>query len=188
MARPREFDETEAVRGATDIFWRQGFKATSLPELLKSMNMTRGSFYLAFGTKQNVYSMSLDDYDSRILDAVVAQMENCDADGVWDCLAGLFRESHGDRRGCFICNAMVELGPDDPEVAAKANAMAGRLRGAIEGVLTRHQQVPDAAAARDCADLILHIYFGHQAVGRAGEPKPDWEPALKMLLAKYGFA
>ena len=185
MSRPREFDTDTALQGAMDIFWRQGFKATSLPDLLKSMQMTRGSFYLAFGTKQNVYSLSLDYYDRCILDGVVTQLEACECDEVWDCIAPLFQTTFPDQRGCFICNAMVELGPDNREVADKANHMAERLRDAIQSVLSRQSKRSDTLSEREYADLILHLYFGHQAIGKAGNKNSGWEVALKHLLEQF---
>jgi hypothetical protein len=30
MARPRAFDETEVLRSLEDVFWRQGYEATSM--------------------------------------------------------------------------------------------------------------------------------------------------------------
>ncbi|MEX0340177.1 MAG: TetR/AcrR family transcriptional regulator [Arenibacterium sp.] len=185
MARPREFNQEDAIKGATDIFWRQGFKATSLPDLLKSMRMTRGSFYLAFGTKQNVYALAMDYYDQNLLSDVVTQLETCDAPEVWDCLAPLFQPGFTDQRGCFICNAMTELGPENKAVADKANQMAMRLRDAIQSVLSRRKARPDASSERELADLILHLYFGYQAIGKAGNTKNNWEDTLKRLLAQY---
>ena len=80
--------------------------------------------------------------------------------------------------GCFICNAMVELAPSSPEVAAKTEAMAGRLRGAIAGVLERF----GAREVEETADLILHLYFGHQAMGRSSAPERDWTRRLGQLV------
>ena len=59
MARPRAFDEDVALDGAMHIFWRQGYGATNLPDLLNAMGLTRGSFYKAYNTcghKMNVES------------------------------------------------------------------------------------------------------------------------------------
>lgn len=182
MARPRAYDQNEAIKGATDIFWRQGFKATNLPDLLKSMNMTRGSFYLAFGTKQRVYELCLDYYDQKVLENVVSGLDTCDREQVWDCIAPLFESTAAERRGCFICNAMVELGPENRDVAERTKKMADRLRAAIERVLTRHKDQLKIANATECADLILQLYFGHQAMGRASEQHAGWEDVLKKLV------
>ncbi len=72
MARPREFDIEEAVEGAMQIFWRQGYGATNLPDLLTAMGLTRGSFYKAFKDKRAVYLAALQRYDEQVIGGAVS--------------------------------------------------------------------------------------------------------------------
>lgn len=182
MARPREFDPEVALKGATEIFWRQGFRATSLPDLLTAMGLTRGSFYKAFGDKHSVYLLSLDYYDRMVMGDVLAELEKDKGGDAWQALMPLFSAPAPDRRGCYICNAMVELGPEMPDVAQKANAMATRLRDAIEAVLERHSKGQPDQQLRQTADLILSLYFGNQAIGKAGGTPLEWQERLRSLL------
>ena len=80
MARPREFDPEKALKGATDIFWRQGYKATNLPDLLAAMGLTRGSFYKAFRDKESVYLQALDHYDRSVVTPTVNRLDMCYGD------------------------------------------------------------------------------------------------------------
>ena len=43
MARPKEFDTTEAVDQALRVFWSQGFTATSLDDLIAAMEISLDS-------------------------------------------------------------------------------------------------------------------------------------------------
>lgn len=180
MGRPREFEPQAAVRRAMEVFWRQGFKATSLPDLLEAMGLSRGSFYKAFGDKERLYLRALDHYDAELVSRTVARLGVCAAPTAAECLGMLFAPSGQADRGCFICNAMVELAPDHAQVAEKTRAMAGRLRGAMVDVLERHGH---GERSNDLADLVLHLYFGHQAMGKAGQPCGDWQARLDQLLA-----
>ncbi len=186
MARPREFDPETALKGATDIFWRQGYKATNLPDLLRAMGLTRGSFYKAFRDKESAYLKALDFYDAHVLSGAVARLDACAGPDAWTCLAPLFDGPADARWGCFICNAMVERAPESPEVAARTNAMAARLRDAIAGVLHRCEAGRAGEDREETADLILHLYFGHQAIGRAGAAEVDWATRLHHLLDAAG--
>lgn len=170
------------MKGAMDIFWRQGFKATNLPDLLKAMGLTRGSFYKAFGDKEKVYLGALEMYDQQVISGTVQKLGSCRGGAASDCLLQLFSGSGDGRRGCFLCNAIVELGADNAKVADKANAMTARLRGAILDVLLRHGIKGRAADAAQTADLILHLYFGYQALGKAAECTSDWQGHLQGLL------
>jgi AcrR family transcriptional regulator len=52
VARPKEFDQNEALRDAIRLFCRQGFAATSTDELMRVMDVGRQSMYDTFGDKQ----------------------------------------------------------------------------------------------------------------------------------------
>ena len=184
MARPREFDLEMALKGATDVFWRKGYRATNLPDLLDAMGLTRGSFYKAFRDKEGVYLRALDFYDQHVLSRAVAQLDACEGPTAWACLARLFDGPSDDRRGCFICNAMVELGLESPDVAARTAAMSTRLREAIARVLARFGPLRAGYEIAETADLILHLYFGHQAMGKAGGAGTDWAGRLRSLLGE----
>lgn len=184
MARPREFDTDEALKGATEIFWRQGYLATNLPDLLDAMGLTRGSFYKAFSDKENAYLEALDYYDRTVVSVAVRLLAECEGPNASTCLSVMFRTGDAPRRGCFICNAMVELAPVNPDVANRANAMATRLREAIRGVLDRFGVFNDPICAAEVADMILHLYFGHQAMGKSTDTRHDWKGRLAALLGE----
>ncbi|WP_371228567.1 TetR/AcrR family transcriptional regulator [Roseovarius sp. 2305UL8-3] len=181
MGRPREFDTDAAIEGAMTIFWRQGYKATNLPDLLEAMGLTRGSFYKAFGDKESVYLHALDHYDRVAISRGVAMLDGCQMETASDCLSQLFASAKDARQGCFLCNAIVELAPTHPEVASKAVAMTGRLRAAIQSVLERHGV---DRQAEETADLVLHLYFGHQALGKAQASQDSWRHHLALLLGE----
>ena len=175
MARPREFELEDALRGAMDVFWTQGYRATNLPDLLKAMGLTRGSFYQAFGDKEAAYLKALDYYDSEVVSKVVGMLNSCEKESAIDCLMPMFQPNGKEEKGCFICNAMVELGSENERAAAKTKAMAARLRNGILGVLVRYGAGQNGRSVAETADLILHLYFGKQAMGKAGGAQDDWE-------------
>ena len=52
MARPREFDTTEALNQAMQVFWAKGYEATSLSDLIGAMELSKSSFSPAFGSTE----------------------------------------------------------------------------------------------------------------------------------------
>ena len=182
MGRPREFDMDRALKGAMEVFWRQGYLATNLPDLLTAMSLTRGSFYKAFTDKESVYLQTLDLYDREVVTTSVNALAECNANKAAECLSLLFVPPQEPERGCFICNAMVELAPVNARVAGKANQMAQRLRDGIQQVLIRYHLPVQEGVRAELADTILHLYFGFKAMGRAAGPQGDWQARLDMLL------
>lgn len=67
MSRPVEFDRRQAVNRALVLFWRQGYQATSLTDLLETMGIGRSSFYAAFTDKRIFYIECLDLFADRTL-------------------------------------------------------------------------------------------------------------------------
>ena len=55
MARPLEFDLEKARDKALLLFWQKGYQATSLPNLLVAMGISRSSFYAAFSDKRTLF-------------------------------------------------------------------------------------------------------------------------------------
>lgn len=191
MARPREFDPDTALEGAMQVFWSRGYGATNLPDLLEAMGLTRGSFYKAFGDKRAVYLQVLRRYDVEVIGSAVALLADRALGAGAARILALFEQAFAgsslSRRGCLVCNAMVELGPSDAEVARLTAQMCLRLQRAIEGAL-RDDRDGAARAENDDglghrASAITNIYFGAQAISRAGTPQPDWRPLLADLMA-----
>ena len=59
MARPREFEVGEVLSKARSVFAAQGYKGTSVDELVKATGLMRGSIYKAFGSKRNLFVLVL---------------------------------------------------------------------------------------------------------------------------------
>jgi len=63
IGRPREFDRDKALRKAMELFWEQGYEATSLADLQKVMGgITPPSFYAAFGSKETLFREAIELY------------------------------------------------------------------------------------------------------------------------------
>ncbi len=188
MARPREFKLDEAVEGAMQIFWRQGYGATNLPDLLRAMGLTRGSFYKAFGDKRSVYLEALKRYDENNISAAVQLLGDASQGNGRARIETLFEAAFDDaaqeneRRGCLICNAMVELAPCDPDVAQLAASMSKRLQDAFAGALESGHDGTNQAALAQQAIAITNLYFGAQAMSKTGQKIPDWSAVLGSIM------
>ena len=62
MPRRPQYDREDLIERARDIFWRQGWAGTSLKDLEAVLNMTPGSFYRAFGSKDSLFELALEKY------------------------------------------------------------------------------------------------------------------------------
>ncbi|MDF2826101.1 MAG: hypothetical protein K0R68_3509 [Mycobacterium sp.] len=66
MARPREFDRTEALARAMNTFWeRGGYERTSVSQLTAAMGISAPSLYAAFGDKRALFDEVVATYEGR---------------------------------------------------------------------------------------------------------------------------
>lgn len=66
MGRRTEFDPARAIERATKLFWARGYSRTGLRDLLEVMGIGEGSFYHAFGSKQDLYLACLKHYNATV--------------------------------------------------------------------------------------------------------------------------
>ncbi len=176
MARPREFETDAALDSAMSLFWDLGYEEASLARLLKTMKITRGSFYKAFKDKHAVYLATLDRYDRQVVSSTVAFLGNPANGSGRDRILSLLTkiadmaEKDGDRLGCFLCNAMADKAAQGGEIEQRLQAMVLRLEAAFQKALEDDLTPPDCEGHRagETARALLALYFGMRVLGRAG--------------------
>ena len=117
MARPREFEREEVVRKALAVFWRQGYQATSVQDLVGATGLNRGSLYGTFGDKHGLFLEAVEYYRTNVTAQRLARLE--EPGPARDRIATFFKEviefSVGEGRllGCLMTNAAIERAPHD---------------------------------------------------------------------------
>ncbi|MHB8638138.1 MAG: TetR/AcrR family transcriptional regulator [Fimbriimonadaceae bacterium] len=64
--RPRKFDEGEAIRMATNVFWAKGFDGVTIDDLVEGMGVGRPSLYAIFGDKSTLFMRCLEAYRENL--------------------------------------------------------------------------------------------------------------------------
>src|ERR1700722_9496130 len=64
--RPRAFEPEIALAQAMDVFWSDGFAATSLDDISAATGLNRPSLYGAFGDKRALYLQAYSQYRKRV--------------------------------------------------------------------------------------------------------------------------
>jgi TetR/AcrR family transcriptional regulator, transcriptional repressor for nem operon len=146
MARPREFDVDEALQAAMEAFWRRGYEATSLADLMAAMGLQKGSIYKAFGDKHALFMCVLQRYLDEMLAIhrrllTEAASPKVAIRGWLDELIAAAPAEGGSCRGCFAMNTLVELGPYDERARTTLEAHFDRLRQLLIEQIRRGQEL-----------------------------------------------
>lgn len=117
MARPREFDEGAVLDAAALCFWKHGYEAISVRDLVTQTGITAASLYNAFGDKRALYQKALDHYvEANVADRI----RRCEALPPRQAIETFFDDivnrslSDHDRKGCMLVNAALDVAPNDP--------------------------------------------------------------------------
>jgi TetR/AcrR family transcriptional regulator, transcriptional repressor for nem operon len=115
MGRPRQFDEPEVLLAATAVFVENGYEGTSIDDLVKALNLHRGSLYKAFGSKRGLFLAVLGFYVETVLPDQV-ESESLREEGLDLLLVAALERGHRDprvatlvRQGVVRLDAAAEL-------------------------------------------------------------------------------
>lgn len=190
MARPKEFEQDAALERAMNLFWENGYEATSIRDLIAYVGISSSSIYNTFGDKQDIYRAALERY-RRIEYEQVRQLL-ARPRPLCETLAGMFAElidglmADEGRRGSFTLNAAVELGARDPIVAGLLREHFDDICALLAERLAAAQASGEIDARHPALDLARYLLFGMYGLGTIIKVFPDrarLETAAALTLA-----
>lgn len=178
--RPREYEESEALAAALDVFWRQGYEATSLEDLTQAMGLSRSSFYCCFGSKHGALMAAIRRYtdDSFAKLSEIAASESTPRTAVQAMIKAMSHPENG-HRGCLLVNCITELAAHDSEVSQVTRSHLERVEKLLTDTIAR--QEPDRADDR--ARAIVSLTIGAITLCKAGMPTDKIEATLAQTEA-----
>ncbi|CAL9329468.1 HTH-type transcriptional repressor ComR [Streptomyces sp. enrichment culture] len=194
MARPRQFDEQEAVTAATELFWRRGYHATSVRDLGDELKLTPSSLYRTFTDKHTLFLRALDHY--RATESAEAR-RRLDASGrpvrevlrewmLWLVTCPAAGESG---RGCFVINTATELGTADAQVQERTEAAFAVTRQALHAVLAEGRERGELSTDFDIDGAVESLFttvLGLRVRERAGHDLGRLTTAIDLAIRALG--
>lgn len=173
------------VRRGVELLTEFSLGATGLDGLLRSIGVTKGSFYHFFGSKQafalevvDWYAAYFEERFTRILgDTTVPPLERL---RLWMESSRRGMARHGYRRGCLVGNLSQELGPHDDALATRLREVFQRWESWVQGVLDEAQAAGDMPAGDDTRQLSRLFWIGWQGailrtkLERSGKPLDEF--------------
>ena len=190
MARPKEFDRDEALHKAMEVFWSRGYEAASIQGLIEHMGINRQSLYDTFGDKHSLYLLALDRYCEAEGRRVSQLLER--PGSVKRTLRQLFEAvveralCDGQRRGCFMGNAMAELAGRCKQTAARTASNMSATERAFYRALLRGQKEGEIKRLRDPRAVARFLNCSFQGLVLVAKSTPDrkmLEDVVKVTLS-----
>ena len=167
MARTLEFDRSATLNKAIILFWRKGYQAASLPDLLEAMGISRSSFYATFGDKRSLYIECLALFGKRTRDFLLkAKSEHKPLDALRAFFESTVSEQRGQRTewGCMMVNTVLELANVDDDLSARAGNLLADMQTEFDKCL-RDAGLPPKRA-REYASFLMQFNEGIRVSSR----------------------
>ncbi|MEZ4888464.1 MAG: TetR/AcrR family transcriptional regulator [Chitinophagales bacterium] len=119
MPRTKTFCEVSVLEKAMEFFWKNGYNATSINDLVGYMGINRQSLYDTYGDKKTLFIKAFKHY--RKINKERINSFFAEQPFVKEGIKKLFLSSiqsaleDTDRKGCFVINCTTELLPNEQE-------------------------------------------------------------------------
>lgn len=163
MPRSKKYNEEEVLEKAMQVFWKQGFEATTMQVLEKEMGINKFSIYASFGSKTELLSACLANYKkqlNKLLATIVEGGNNIAAIKEYFYLFIVFSKENELGKGCFITNTANEFSGNPPKnIQNQLKNYTNDVRNVFKKALISQKYGSDEEID-ELADFLLISMFG----------------------------
>lgn len=190
MPRVKLFDEQEVLTKAMELFWKKGYHATSMDELVKFLGISRASLYGTFGGKKELFTKALAHYrttNNHVIQRFFSNQTNV-KEGLKKLFYNLIEESSTDKdyKGCFVVNTTTELIPGDDEM--KKTLLDNKvtfyrmfysflLQGVQEGQVSAEKDI------KTIANLLYTFFNGFRVITKISTDIQELQKSVDTMLS-----
>jgi TetR/AcrR family transcriptional regulator, transcriptional repressor for nem operon len=159
MARPKTFDEEQALDAAVDAFREHGFEGTSAETLVQAMGIGRQSLYDTFGDKWQLYRSSLRRYvgAEALAHGAALRSQPRAIDGIQALLNRVIADAW---EACLGISSICEFGRTQPELTEIHDAASRAIRAAILKRVREAQTAGDVSSDLDPEEVTGFLLAG----------------------------
>jgi TetR/AcrR family transcriptional regulator, copper-responsive repressor len=189
--RPRAFEPEAALGQAMDVFWKDGFAATSLDDLTAATGLNRPSLYGAFGDKRALYIQAYRRYREHVRDtfaplfAEPAPLRD-KLKRILMAALDLYLSGESGPRGCFTVLTASSDAIADEEIRALVGKAIGNTDGAFERLFAEARaagELPAQGDPRRLARMASATIHTLSIRARARYPRAELVPIVDDAVA-----
>lgn len=186
MGRSKEFDKAQVLHKAMLVFWEKGYEATSIPDLLKAMELSRSSLYETFVDKETLYIKAIHHYK-----AIRKKKRNLlvDTSSAKVGIRQYFEEhitSAFDEdlpKGCLITNVTIGLDSPDEQLRKLVQESFEELEQSFYELLSKGQQSGEIDPKKD-VKVLSHLLLNlNHSINVVAKVKTDKKITFDMMNA-----
>jgi TetR/AcrR family transcriptional regulator, transcriptional repressor for nem operon len=195
MPRNKAFQEEEVLERAMQVFWKKGYNATSMEDLVTGMGINRASLYDTFGDKKQLFLKILSFYQNqsnRNIQAVMALKKPSPKAQLVAFVEFLMDESleeSQEPRGCLLANATSEMALLDPDICQFVTNNVHSFEQTFENLIREGQAVGEFKApisSQYAATFLSNFLYGVRTVSKTKPDATKMRESLVLALSVLG--
>lgn len=189
LGRPVTFDVDKVIEQATQVFWSQGYTATSMADLLAATRLSRSSLYQTFSGKQALFKRCLQYYCNDFAGQLESNLKQAKGgrEFIEQTFMDMARKADDPmiQRGCFAMNTAMELGHTRSPLAREVHKGLKRFTAIFEDAVKQAQQEGTISANRNASDLANYLVSsmcGLRMLIKCGLPPAEIRHVAEQIL------
>jgi TetR/AcrR family transcriptional repressor of nem operon len=190
MPRVKLFNEKEVLNKAINLFWKQGYAATSVQDLVNHLGINRASLYNTFGDKEKLFKKAFEEYRKNNTEGIKQFFKN--HSNIKVGLKNLFQIAideainDKDRKGCFVVNTTTELIPNDSKTLHVLKENQSNFEKIFYDYLSLGVEKGQISRDKDLkiiSTLLYTFYNGLRVVTKVDSSKTKLHKSINVLLS-----
>ena len=194
MPAVKQFDRNQGLERAMRVFWKRGYEATSIQDLVDATRINRASLYATFGGKRELFLAALARYEEVVVKPLFEALADPEPRrGIERMFEALLRRMSDSSypRGCLYTNTSLECPTAGNLIARAIGEFFARQETAIHQLVSRAQAqgvIDPNRDARALARFFLGVAHGLNVVNKATQDAASLSDAAKVAMSVWDSA
>jgi TetR/AcrR family transcriptional regulator, transcriptional repressor for nem operon len=145
MVKSKSYDPNEVPVRAAMQFWKHGYHATSMEDLVAATGVSRHGLYADFSDKRGLFVAAFAAYVDTVVTPAFAPVEAPGAGfaqirGFFETQIALAESAGLPGPGCLVSNTMVEAGPHDEQFDRLVKTHLARITAGFRAALAHESR------------------------------------------------
>ena len=189
MPRTIEFEPDVVLESVMLQFWENGYKNTSMRDIMANTGLQPGSLYSTFKNKRTLFLATLERYSKRRLEVISALFGTDEPalqrlQNFFDFIVKSSLSKEG-CKGCLMVNTMLENPNNDAEIRRHITKIFQKVEHQIKNVLDEAKSEGAIAKDKDTAalaKLIITTIHGIRALNKTRPSKATLNTIIHSLM------
>ncbi|OHX64860.1 TetR/AcrR family transcriptional regulator [Flammeovirga pacifica] len=164
--RPKIFNREEVLDKSIQLFWEKGYEQTSTVELLKAVQLNKGSLYNEFNSKEELFIEGLKQLETKALNAFEDKLKTSDQplNEIKLLFKSIIDSNNEDNcKGCILGNTIMEFAGQNPQIVKEASFYIVKLELLFEEYIEKaknNEQFSSEHSSKDIAQYLINFWNG----------------------------